>query len=775
MDDLAMEQAHVDRAWQRVDQLRAAASHTLSGVLSSGKGLTHQALEERDAMVRLSLARIAQLDLADDVVLCFGRIDERPGPPVGAEQARGGEPAPGSSDAGSSGAGSSDAGSPGAGSYHIGRLAVSGQDMEPLVVDWRAPVAEPFYRATGRHPMGLARRRHFAAQGRRLLGIEDELFGGDELLGGAGAPGSNDAQGGDLSGPGALLAALDRSRSGQMRDIVATIQAAQDEIIRAPLAGVLVVQGGPGTGKTAVALHRAAYLLYTYRFPLERQGVLVVGPNPVFMHYIARVVPSLGEAGVATSSIDGLATGAPRASGRAEEPGALSAVKGDARMARVLARAVRDRERPPRSDVAVAFGPYRLRLRRDELAAAVVAARRRRGTHNARRRIVDAAVGPVAFRSYEEARSRLGATGRERPSAEVVSDLLSTPELVGALERMWPRLSPYELLHDLYGSKPLLASAAAGILGAGEIELLFRPRAKVLSEVPWTPADLPLLDEARELLGPAPATGAGRDWPRRYGHIVVDEAQDLSAMQLRMLRRRSATGSMTVVGDMAQCIGAGVGCGGSGDPSGPPSQLSSHPPSHPEQSWGRVTAHLPRLRPPRTAELEINYRAPAEVMEVAAAVLASAGPGLRAPRSVRSSGHPVVFKRSAPDQLAGEAWAMASRELARFPQGTVGVVVPAVLEEAVRARGGGFRGEAGRGLGDGTAPFASARASVLRLRLAKGLEFDSVVVVAPDELIAEAGARGLYVALTRATKALSVLYSSELPAVLARFAAQQPA
>src|SRR5438477_1896476 len=231
--------------------------------------------------------------------------------------------------------------------------------MEPLVVDWRAPVAEPFYRATGRHPMGLRRRRHFATEGRRLIGMEDELFAAD------GGPDGDGDQGLALVGTGALLAALERSRSGRMRDIVATVQREQDEIIRADLPGVLVVQGGPGTGKTAVALHRAAYLLYTHRFPLERQGVLVVGPNPVFLRYIEHVLPSLGEAGVALTTIGGLVADV-RA--RASEPAPVAGLKGDVRMAKFLARAVRDRQRAPRGPLTVPFGPYVLTLGRKELA-----------------------------------------------------------------------------------------------------------------------------------------------------------------------------------------------------------------------------------------------------------------------------------------------------------------------------------------------------------------------------------------------------------------------
>src|SRR3954452_11031152 len=332
--DIQSEQAHIDRAYARLDAMRAAAIARRDEVIGNSQGGTHQAREERDVIVRTALARLDQLRLGDES-LSFGRIDRTTGE-----------------------------------RFYIGRLAISDVDREPLIVDWRAPVAEPFYRATGRHPMGLSRRRHFITDGRKVLGIEDELLDLDAM------PDES-----TLAGEGALLAALERSRSGAMRDIVGTIQAEQDDIIRAPMPGVLVVQGGPGTGKTAVALHRAAYLLYTYRFPLERQGVLVVGPNPLFLRYIEHVLPSLGESGVELSTVSGL-VGDVTVSG--VDSAATARVKGGVRMAKVLAKAVADRERPLATDLEVGFGPHRLRLSAAESAALVTTVRRRGGTHNAR-------------------------------------------------------------------------------------------------------------------------------------------------------------------------------------------------------------------------------------------------------------------------------------------------------------------------------------------------------------------------------------------------------
>ncbi|MGH9207082.1 MAG: HelD family protein, partial [Acidimicrobiales bacterium] len=356
--DLEAEQAYLDHAHDRLEAMRRGAREMLASVLDAGKGGTHQAREERDVIVRSGLQRLEQLDIGNRS-LCFGRIDRAP-------------ESPGDASAGET--------------FHVGRLAVSDEDLEPLVVDWRAPVAEPFYRATGRDPMGLTRRRHFATEGRRLLGVEDELFGLSRARLGVGSEATlkGDADDG-LVASGALLSALERSRSTHMTDIVATVQREQDEIIRAPLSGVLVVQGGPGTGKTAVALHRAAYLLYTHRFPLERQGVLVVGPNQVFLSYIEQVLPSLGESGVSLTTVNGLVP----VSARSSEPPTTAALKGEARMAQILAKAVRDRERPLRKEGRVPFGATVLTLSVRESSEIVRAARRRPGTHNARRRYVE--------------------------------------------------------------------------------------------------------------------------------------------------------------------------------------------------------------------------------------------------------------------------------------------------------------------------------------------------------------------------------------------------
>jgi DNA helicase IV len=701
--DLQAEQSHIDRAYERLEEMRAQARETLRDSLRQ-QSRAFQAVEEREVIVHSMLQRLEQLEIGREA-LVFGRIDRL-----------GGE------------------------AFHIGRLAVSAEDQEPLVVDWRAPVAEPFYRATGRHPMGLARRRHFATEGRRLFGIEDEVFSMD----GAGA-----ADGDALVASGALLAALERSRSGQMRDIVATVQREQDEVIRAELPGVLVVQGGPGTGKTAVALHRAAYLLYTFRFPLERQGVLMVGPNTVFLRYISQVLPSLGETGVTLSTIDGLVGGG-RVRG-ADTPLAAR-VKGDARMARVLARAVRDRQRPLRRGVEVGFGGTTLRLTAADSEHIVALARRRPGPHNPRRRFVEAHVFRLLHAQLLEAldrRERTGLraapdddTGTEaadeegRISAEdLAAQLRRQPELAAALDRMWPVLLPDELVHDLFGAPALIALAARGALSAEERAALERPRSPSLETIPWAPADLPLLDEARVLLG---SRKAKAEELRTYGHIVVDEAQDLTPMQLRMLTRRSLSGSMTVVGDIAQATG-------------------HHAPS----GWADVTRHLPDRKPAHIVELSVNYRTPAEIMEVASRVLAAVSPELRPPQSVRSTGQAPVFVDAADSELTEAVAAAVRAQKGDVGGGTVAVISPPSRVDALAA---GLR-DAGLEVGSAEADGLDTPVTLIPVTVVKGLEFDGVVVVEPAAIVEESpqGLHALYVALTRATKTLTVVHAQPLP------------
>jgi DNA helicase IV len=764
--ELQAEQAHLSRAYDRLEQLRRDTRERLRSVLAQGTG-TPQYLEERDVIVRTSLARLEQLDIGDQA-LCFGRIDrlssDRPPVPE---------------------------------SFHIGRLGVSGDDLEPLVVDWRAPVAEPFYRATGRDPMGLTLRRHIAAAGPIVTDIEDERFApmidGESLDGWAsgqaetaeteqvapdGAVLTDDLQ---VGGPGALLAALEGARTGRMRDIVATIQGEQDAIIRSELPGVQVVQGGPGTGKTAVALHRAAYLLYTHRFPLERQGVLVIGPNPLFLRYIEKVLPSLGESGVTLSTISGLVHGF---SIRGDDAPEVARLKGDARMARVVSRAVRGRQRPIRRTAEVPFGAAVLHITPEVTSEAVSSARRRPGTHNSRRRFVEQLLIKRLAEEYERTREGLfdrrgladsaveddtGAEGwldadepdttnpdKEFDLADFGRQVRRIPAFGEALDRIWPRLSAEELLHDLFGAPPLLAAAAKGVLSPGEQRLLHRKRSSTLAEVAFTLGDAALVDEARVALGArnqrrssasemgqgtVHAQGFTEDGARTYGHIVVDEAQDLSPMQLRMVARRSLSGSVTVVGDIGQATGPWAA-----------------------EGWDAVTSHLPKQRPVRLVELSVSYRTPAEVMEVASHVLQAAAPSLKPPRAIRHTGVPPVFVETTPDDLAAEVAAIASELSAELHPGTVAVLSPvslvAELAIALDAAGVMVRNPERDGLG--------APVSLLPVDLANGLEFDGAVVVEPAAVIDESqqGLRRLYVALTRPTRRLAVLHARPLPASL---------
>ncbi|HEU5152201.1 MAG TPA: UvrD-helicase domain-containing protein [Iamia sp.] len=695
--ELEAEQAYIDYAYQCLAEARERAT-TLRGMVEVGQGGTEQARFEREVIFDTIAQRLVQLHLGD-ASLVFGRIDTEPPPQNGHAE-------PPSGDA-----------------FYIGRVAVADPNQEVVVVDWRAPVAEPFYRATGRSPMGLARRRHFATRGRSLLDIEDELFG-DRALG----LGDDDG----ISGHGALIAALETARSGRLGDIVATIQGEQDEIIRAPMPGVLVVQGGPGTGKTVVALHRAAYLLYTHRFPLEDQGVLVIGPNRLFLGYIEQVLPSLGEAGVELAVLGDLID-AVRV--RDRDTPAAARVKGDARMVKVLAKAVRDRKRPLRQDLVVGYGLTRLRVTVAESERIVADARRRARHHNGGRRFVEAGLFEALAAS---SRSPLDA-------GEIRSRLRHDPLVREALERMWPVLTPAELLHDLFGSKGLLELAGRQHLSVEERAALHRPRSETVEAVVWRTDDVPLLDEARALLGATPKAKkhGDSDEVRTYGHIVVDEAQDLSPMQLRMLGRRSLNGSMTIVGDIAQSTGAWA-----------------------HASWDEILDLLPQRREPRRAELTVGYRIPGPNMDLAAKVLVEAAPELRAPRSVRQDGRPprVVPAGPADGGLAATVLRITAEEVAAVGTGNVAVIAPGSLVEPLAEA---FT-VAGVEHGVATQAGLANQITIVPVGMVKGLELDATVVVEPATILAEEPQpmRSLYVALTRATKLLTIVHDRPLPPVL---------
>ncbi|MGH9245696.1 MAG: HelD family protein [Acidimicrobiales bacterium] len=713
--DLDAEQAYIDHAYECLAAARVAAARLESMVEVGPRGGTNQARFERDVIWDTILARLRELDIGD-ASLVFGRIDH--------DRHSGGN------------------------TFYIGRIAVADETQEPVVVDWRAPVAEPFYRATGRMPMDLARRRHFATRGRTLLAIEDELFGEVAARMGAGPDGSTDGARSDgarsdgarsdgaradgVSGYSTLIAALETTRTGKLGDIVGTIQGEQDEIIRSELPGVLVVQGGPGTGKTVVALHRAAYLLYTHRFPLEGQGVLVLGPNRLFLGYIDQVLPSLGEAGVELAVLADLVPD--QVIVRGYDAPRTARVKGDLRIATVLAKAVRDRRRPLRDDLRVGYGVQTLRVTVEDSIRILKEARRRARTHNPARRFVETSL-------YEA----LALSGRgELDPRGVRERLRGTPEVVGALEWMWPVLTPADLLHDLFGSRALLALASQRVLNDDERDALLRARSETVEGVVFTHDDVPLLDEARAQLGSPRARRRGDDDDMRtYGHIVVDEAQDLSPMQLRMIGRRSLNGSMTVVGDIAQATGAWA-----------------------HENWDEILAQLPRRRPARIAELTIGYRIPEANMALAARVLDVAAPGLTPPRSIREGGVPPGIARArSPEALPSLVAEVTADQLAEVGAGNVAVICPASLLEPVVAA----LDAAGLPYGRATRHGLDHQVTVVPIHLVKGLELDASVVVEPAAIVDEEaqGLRALYVALTRATRRLAVVHARPLPAYLA--------
>jgi DNA helicase IV len=529
------------------------------------------------------------------------------------------------------------------------------------------------------------------------------------------------------------VASLERGRTGVLGDIVATIQAEQDEIIRSPHSGVLVVQGGPGTGKTVVALHRAAYLLYTHRFPLEDQGVLVIGPNRVFLRYIERVLPSLGEAGVEQVVLADLVPDTTVVGRDAPE---VARLKGDPIMSRVIDRAIRDRERPLRDDLVVPFRSGYVRLRASESERIVRAARRRYRRHNAARRFVESEVWAAMAATWRD--------GDIDPD-EVRSEVRRRPEVRVALERMWPVLSPSELLHDLFGAPALLRSAVRGFLDESSVALLRRPRSESVDEVRWTVDDVALLDDAREALGPRPDR-QGRiddsDEIRTFGHIVVDEVQDLTPMQLRMVTRRSLNGSVTVVGDIAQATGPFAPAG-----------------------WEDVLAHLPDRRPPRVIGLSVGYRIPAQIMALADRVMEAAAPGLRAPQAVRvGDADPLLVAVDGDESLAAAVVSAVRAMRDDLGPAAIGVIAVDQMVDAVSVA----LTAAGVDHGRATTGGLGADVTLVGADVAKGLELDGVVVVEPAEIVAshEQGLRALYVCLTRSTRRLTVVHAAPLPSAM---------
>ncbi|QPP10961.1 AAA family ATPase [Streptomyces bathyalis] len=732
---MRQEQQFITGLYTRLDQLREQAEESMRDALVQA-GTGYQARLERDVLVAEQSGLLSAIHAGENG-LCFGRLDFRDG-----------------------------------GTHHIGRIGIRQDDPSrtPLVIDWRADVARPFYLATGHTPMGLRRRRHITTEGRTVTALHDELMDLSD-------PTRTGHEGTDADE--VLLAALDAARTGRMHDIVRTIQAEQDSIIRAPHQGVMVVEGGPGTGKTVVALHRAAYLLYEHRELLARRAVLIVGPNPAFLSYIGDVLPSLGETGVLLATPGELFPGV-RATGT-DSPAAAE-VKGRAAMADVLAKALRDRQTAPDWATEIDHDDYgTLQLERAMAEDARWRARESGLPHNLARpvfafHIIDALTDQLV--------ERIGADPFGGPNllgpddiAQMGKEIATSPAVHAAIDELWPQLTPQEFVADFLAEPVHLDDESAALIrrqgGA------------------WTQADVPLLDEAAELLGEddsaaqvaaeaerqeriayaqgvlelsagsetyefedeesevlaahdiidaermaerheeadhrsaAERAAADRTWA--FGHIVVDEAQELSAMAWRLLMRRIPTRSMTLVGDPAQTAEtAGLG------------------------SWERVLEPYVGDRWEHV-RLGVNYRTPAEIMEVAARFRRAHDPSFVAPRSVRSTGVRPWARRVA---TAGLAAAVAREAAAALDGGRAAVIAPAALHASLLTE-----------LPDaahGPEPDLTRDVVLLDARQAKGLEFDTVLVVEP----AEYGVSDLYVALTRATQRLGVLHTGELPAEL---------
>lgn len=786
ISELDRERAYVARLYERLDELRDETRAQLAEVHGRGGKGTYQDVYQRDVFATEHEIRLAQLNAVDSG-LCFGRLD------MAADFEEADAEQTGGDDTGGDSVVPAENGAAGQ-RHYIGRIGLSDHAHDTLLVDWRAPVAQPFYRATPAAPLGVVRRRHLHTRLRAVTGVDDEVFDLAELA---------EADPETLSGEAALLAALSAGRTGRMGDIVATIQAEQDRIIRSDLAGVLVVQGGPGTGKTAVALHRAAYLLYTHRNRLSRAGVLVVGPNPVFLRYIGQVLPTLGETGVRLTTAAGML---PDLTADRTESTRTASLKGDPRMAELIRAAVRTQQRVPREPMVLAVDHKELELTRKAFTAARQKARRSGRPHNQARAVFSRSLQNTLV-------EQAIAAGSDPSDADGLrQDIVENEEFERLLDALWPRMGAQRLIRRLYADPKLLAAAADQMNGPrltpAERGLLVRP--EIAREkgrrgpAEWTPADVPLLDEAEELMGDpyaeqrAAAQRQQREAERRYaegvlemtdllaevdpefladrhrdsgpyrtlaeraeqdrewayGHVIVDEAQELSPMDWRMIGRRCPSKSMTVVGDIAQ-TSAAAGAG----------------------SWAAALEPVVGERW-RREELTVNYRTPSEVMDVAAEVLASADPDAKPPRSVRDAGLRPWARRVGADDVPAELGAAVTAEVRRLGDtvdgGTVAVLaavsdvdsVAAAVGEAVEAAAPGTT--VGRGPQGLDAPVA-----VLSVAEAKGLEFDSVLIAEPAHIADESprGQQDLYIAVTRTTTRLGVVHAEALPLGLERLAA----
>ena len=638
--DLPAEQAYVDRAYAALDGMRDLVSRAATATDQEVAAL---------ALEAWSAKRLVTYEDAERGLL-FGRLEfddvERP--------------------------------------LYVGRRWVEDDERRQLVVNWQAPAARPFYTATPVDPQRVTLRRRFRTDGRRLLGIADESLDGSAI--------------GDF-----LLEELDRSRESRMRDIVATIQADQYRLITHAPDRPLVIQGGPGTGKTAVGLHRASWLLYTFRERLSRSRILVVGPNRLFMEYVSHVLPALGEHAVEQRAVSELVDGIEPT---LADPLPVERLKADTRLAEVLARAVELRLESDPEELYLRLEGEAIRVRPREIRELLEDVREREGTHALARERFRMALVRRFYAAYGET---LGG-GAVRDGEEIEKALKAGGYLARILDAAWPALLPEKLLRALFTQPSLLAAASEGILEVDE-QALLRRRA-----TGWSTADVPLLDELNSLVGTP---------PRSYGHVIVDEAQDLSPMQLRMISRRAREGGLTLLGDVAQATGAVV-----------------------YRSWDEVLPHLPHAGEAEVEELLHAYRVPSEIMEVALPLLATIAPDVAAPIAYRTGAAAPLIRQVEASELLREAYREAAR-LAR-EDGLVALIVPDELIEPALAEGG------------------LEEVPLLTARGAKGLEFDHVIVLEPALLAErEQGLRELYVALTRPTKTLVILHSRPLPVELA--------
>jgi DNA helicase IV len=678
-DVLAREQGHLEHARDQLRRMREAtdaldaakASDAWSGAL----------------LGRVLARRVASLQDDPRTTLFFGRIDMR---------TQHGEE-----------------------TFHIGRRHVTDEGGDPVVVDWRAPISTAFYRASAAEPMGVDLRRRFGVDGGRLTAYEDER------LTGAGRIDGKDAGHAGAGRSAILTAEIERPRAGPMRDIVSTIQPEQDEIVRSDLATSICVQGAPGTGKTAVGLHRAAWLLYSFRSRLDRSGVLVVGPNRAFLDHIGAVLPSLGEVRVQHATIDTLLD---RGRVRAEDPTDVAVLKGDARLAEVLRRAVWAHVRRAADPLVVPRGSRRWRVPAHDVQDELDSLLARGVRYSAARDLLPQRLAHRVLLQME----RSG----DSPDDRVQDAVARSAPVTAYVRALWPALDPAGVLFRVFADAAVLADAAHGILTDDEQRMLLwhsPPRTK--GSARWSRADMALLDEVADLLDRTPS----------LGHVVLDEAQDLSPMQLRAVGRRASTGSLTVLGDIAQ----GTTPWATG-------------------SWEVAMGHLGRPAH-ELVVLDRGFRVPALVIEFAARLLPHMAPGLGAPTSVRDAPGRLTLVASDTARVA-DAVVDAVHDAVREP-GSVGVIAAdadvARLSTALTAAGVAH-GRLDAEHGDD----ADHQVELVPAGVAKGLEFDRVVVVEPAAIAGaepdeRTGLRRLYVVLTRAVSELTVVHSRALPEPLA--------